>query len=844
MKEDIFWKKKKKKSESTTAPKDSIKKNSIEEKIKSCRAYKGLFTLYQDTINGTTYMLIKKEQLEKEYIYFCYVENGIVETGHFRGNFRDNKIFKLSRYFDRIEWKTQNTSFYFDKKNPLARSADANINEALLVSQKIIAEDTSNGRMLVDAAAFFLSENLHQIKPSINPTANRAQIFTLGTLNREKTKYYRIKSYPQNTDVVVKYVYDLPEPIVYGSPAVTDARSVSIMIQHSFIEVPQNNFVPRFEDPRVGFFTTEVTDQTTTAAIPYRDPIHRWHLEKRDSSAKISEPKEPIVFWIENTTPYEFRETIKEAVLAWNEAFEAAGFRNAIEVRVQPDTASWDAGDIRYNVIRWTSSPVPPFGGYGPSFVNPRTGQILGADIMLEFVYITNRLKAQKFFERAAMDEEYEEANFYQSPYHCSLGRRHHQSILLGHYYLEAFGEELNIDRNEFIRQALKELVLHEVGHTLGLMHNMKASNLYSPAEINNKFVTQATGLISSVMDYAVVNISPDPSKQGDFFTIRPGPYDKWAIEYGYSTAHPDPNEEKKRLERILARSTEPPLMFGNDADDMRFPGSGIDPRCMVDDLTNDAITYSADRIKLCNQIIGRLKDKYSTNGKSYQELLNGYLIATGAIRQAASVISRFIGGVYVDRAFVGQAGATQPYRPVPYEEQRRAMRILNELIFGPQAFPAPRELYAYLQPQRRGYNFFGVNEDPKIHERILNIQRSVLAHLLHPNTLKRINDTRLYGNQYTLVEVLQDLTNSIFQGDLENPSTIRQNLQIEYVNQLLQIAGLKDEKSTHDNIAQALAYQNLLNIRKLIATPIARDEIQAHRNYILFLIDKAMEKD
>jgi hypothetical protein len=701
---------------------------------------------------------------------------------------------------------------------------------------------------LLDAASFFLSENLHQIKPSAYPSQNRAFSFTLGTLNREKTRYYKIKSYPQNTDVIVNYVYDYPEPTNYGSRAVTDARSVSVLIQHSFIEVPKNNFVARLEDPRVGFFTTEVNDQTTTAAIPYRDHIHRWFLEKKDSTAKISEPKEPIVFWIENTTPHEFRETIKEGVLAWNEAFEAAGFRNAIQVKVQPDTATWDAGDIRYNVLRWTSSPIPPFGGYGPSFVNPRTGQILGADIMLEYAYITNRLKSQKFFDKAALGEEFEMDSasyaFARHPHYCSAGLRRQHSLMLGHYYFETLAEEnLNIDRNEFIQQALKELVLHEVGHTLGLMHNMKASNLYSPAEINNKFVTQSTGLISSVMDYATVNIALDPKKQGDYFTTRPGPYDKWAIEYGYSTAHPDPKEEKKRLERILARSTEPVLMFGNDADDMRSPGSGIDPRVMIDDLTNDAITYSADRIKLCNQIIQRLREKYTVPGKSYQELLNGYLIATGSIAHAAAVISRFIGGIYVDRAFVGQKGATQPYRPVPYEDQRRAMRSLNELIFGPQALQAPQELYLYLQPQRRGYAFFGVNEDPKIHDRILNIQRNVLAHLLHPNTLKRINDSKLYGNQYALVEVFQDLTNGIFQGDLENPNSIRQNLQIEYVNSLIEIAGLRDDnKINYDNTIQAVAYQNLLNIKKLIAGA-ARDEVLAHRNYVNFLIDRSMKK-
>ena len=153
--------------------------------------------------------------------------------------------------------------------------------------------------------------------------------------------------------------------------------------------MPDNDFEPRFDDPRVGYFSTEVDDQTSTSSTPYRDLIHRWDLKKKNPEAAISEPVTPITWWMENSTPLEWRETIKAAVLQWNIAFEKAGFKNAIVVKQQPDDADWDAGDIRYNVLRWTSSPQPPFGGYGPSFVNPRTGQILGADIMLEFVHFT-----------------------------------------------------------------------------------------------------------------------------------------------------------------------------------------------------------------------------------------------------------------------------------------------------------------------------------------------------------------------------------------------------------------------------------------------------------------------
>ena len=177
-----------------------------------------------------------------------------------------------------------------------------------------------------------------------------------------------------------------------------DARSVSVIVQHSLIQLPKNNYKPRIDDPRVGFFTTQSDNMTTTDRTNYRDFINRWNLVKKDSTKPISEPKEPIVWWIENTTPHELREIIKDGVETWNIAFEKAGFKNAVQVKVQPDTADWDAGDIRYNVLRWTSSPAPPWGGYGPSFVNPRTGQILGADIMLEWTYITRRIYEDELF--------------------------------------------------------------------------------------------------------------------------------------------------------------------------------------------------------------------------------------------------------------------------------------------------------------------------------------------------------------------------------------------------------------------------------------------------------------
>jgi hypothetical protein len=379
-------------------------------------------------------------------------------------------------------------------------------------------------------------------------------------------------------------------------------------------------------------------------------------------------------------------------------------------------------------------------------------------------------------------------------------------------------------------------------------MHNMKSSQLYSPADINNAAMTKLTGLYGSVMDYPAANISADKTKQGQYFSNRPGPYDMWAIEYAYSPALNDPKAEDERLNKLLSRSTESQLSFGNDADDMRSPGIGVDPRVMINDLTSDAITYSTDRMKLVNTLTSKLVRNYTGpdskySNQSYQELRSDYLMLTGEFMSAARVVSRYVGGVYVNRGFIGQKGATAPYEPVAYADQSRAMKSLSTNVFGPTAFSPDAEVYKYLQMQRRGYNFFANTEDPKIHARVLAIQKDVLDQLLNNTTLTRINDSRLYGNKYTLAEMMTDLTNGIFKDDLAgNVNTFRQNLQVEYVSRLISIV---NAGSVYNNLAQAQALYQINSIKKMIAAnPGTNTETIAHRQYLAQLIKDELERN
>ncbi|MEM0961041.1 MAG: zinc-dependent metalloprotease [Bacteroidota bacterium] len=793
------------------------------EAVESSMRMDGLFTVYQDSTKGSLMMAIHPDQLDQEFIYFTHVVDGAPIGGHFRGQFRDNSVFTIQRRFDTLEFVEENTSFSFDDGNAISRAAAANIAPAILAVEDIVAEDDSTGMILIKADGLFLTEALARVKPPPFP-GRPPTAFRLGNLSRDKTAIVEVRNYPENTDAIVRYVYDNPNALNGGGAAVTDARSVAVMFQHSLIAMPENGFEPLMDDPRVGYFTTQVTDLTSTSSTPFKDLVHRWHLEAGG---------EPLVWWIENTTPVEYRDTIRDAALRWNESFEAAGLPGIVEVRVQPDDADWDAGDIRYNVLRWTSSPTPPFGGYGPSFVNPRTGQILGADVMLEYSFLTNRMRANELFETAAIS--WGEADMNETFDHtCSAGLRLQSQLLFGMSALAASGATER-EMSRLVEHGIYYLVLHEIGHTLGLNHNMMASQMLTPEQTTDRQLTTEGALMGSVMDYPAVNIAAPGHSQGAYYITRPGPYDTWAIQFAYA----DLSDTER--DALLARSAEPQLAFGNDADDMRAPGKAIDPRINIFDLSSDALAYGEGRLDLVEQTFDGLRQRVTTEGESYQDLYQAYLILTGEMRNQMNVASRYVGGVYMDRAMVGQPGGTQPFTPVPREEQERAMTLLGERLFAPDAFDAAGDVYAYLARQRRGFQ--SGRQDPAIHARALGIQRGVLAHLIHPSTVQRITDTRLYGNEYPLTDMMNDLTTAIFEADLRGDvNTFRQNLQVEYVNGLVSV--FQDENNRYDSITQSTALAQLQRLETLMDRRSGNAETRAHRQHLRFVIEQALDAD
>jgi hypothetical protein len=831
-----IFKRKNKKESSEGSKKSDVK--SISDLTQAAEQFEGLFTMYRDTVTGESWMAIPAESLQTEFIYFSQVEDGVLQTGNFRGSYRSSKIITFHKHFDRIEVRQENTSYYFDPESPLSRSEHANINTPILASLEIKATEGEDSIFLISGDDLFLSEKISMIKPPSRPGRKSA----LGKLSDNKTKIKDFNIYPENLEVRVDYVYDNANPTVQAS-ALTDSRYITVGYRHALLQMPEDGFTPRKDDARIGFFITQVNDMTSTDLTPWKDMIHRWRLEKKDATAALSEPVQPITWWIENTTPYEFRDYIKTGVEKWNLAFEKIGFKNAIVVKTQPDDATWDAGDIRYNVLRWAASPSVPFSGYGPSFVNPRTGEILGADIMLEFAGMTRRLWRSEIFKtnengENSVNDKTARQNTAEMMHRCEAGDMMARNSM---FTLAAMKTLSYNDKEyaEFTRQTLHRLSLHEVGHTLGLSHNMHASTMLSPDELKDADKVAENGMCNSVMEYPAINFTFNPEDLTLYYDDSPGPYDYWTIEYAYSIGLEDIDEENARLEKILSKSNSPLLQFGNDADDMRGSGKGVNPDVNIYDLSSDPVAYAAERCELVNHLLPQIVEKHSELESSFEEVRSAYYYLTGEYAIQLRVMTRQIAGVRYDRSGPVNIGDGKPYTPVSLADQKAALEALSKYAFAPNAFDAASGTYAYLQAQRRGFGFFGSSETPKIHARVLSAQRAALAHLLHRNVLQRLTDVSLYGGEYDVSSYLVDLTNDIFKTDLRTSvNTFRQGLQVAYTESLISALDL-DKK--YDRISRGVILSELNRIDKLESEAKSPDALtKAHRFHIKFLINQA----
>ena len=741
----------------------------------------GYLEIYTDEDKENYFLKLNQEDLNKKFLYFSYIMNapqGSTLTG---GRPSDGKVLEFRKFKkDNIGLYQINTSYIYGDDNNIAKSTVTNITEAFIETFKPIAR--SEGSVLISVNKFMASERIEAI--SYVPNEYREYVsVNYGRPNPKKTFINKVFNNESNTAVEVIFGYENKSPNLdaYSVSAVTDPRYLSVTARHIFIKMPDDGYEPRVNDHRVGYFVNKSTDLTSYENFPNFALINKWRLIKKDPQAELSEPVEPIVYWVENSTPEEIIPAVVAGIENWNIAFEEAGFKNAIVAKIQPKDATWDAADYDYNVVRWSSEPDASLLGFGPSVTNPLTGEIISADVV-------NKLLAVK----------------------------------LGYNYRKLYGYT---EDNDPLMQYITNLTLHEVGHTLGLRHNFRGSFKYSPSEIHNKELTGNT-IMNSVMDYDPINVAPKGTEQGIFFSTVPGEYDKWAIKFGYTPGLT--NEERKN---ILLDSVKPELNFGTDDEAMSYPGNNIDPRTKRYDMSNDPIKYASDIVQIIDEKIEELPLIFADED-GFNNYTNAFFRFFRTKGRFLETVAQQIGGVYVNKIASVQSDKTI-LEAVPYEKQKQAMNLLSEKVFTNGSMSYDPKILANLMYERDTRSRSG-NNDPDFHALVLSSQRNILRNILHPEVMKRLVNSALYGNQYMPDEVLSDLNKSIFiQG--EEPDTFKRNLQSTYVDLLIE--GF--ENGDYDQVSKAEIFKTINDIHSFARKNKMRS---AHYDFIYFKIDKLLK--
>jgi hypothetical protein len=762
---------------------------SIEEFIEDgeFKELNGFMNILHETEEDKYYLIIEEDKINKRVIYFAYILNGPQDVGASGGSMGDGSILEFRKFKDDIGLYKINTKYKYDDSNKISQSKLTNIIEAFMGRFKVVVKE--DDKYLISADKLFLSEMLTSVTPNIPQEYMEYYDLNIGKIDKSKTYINDVRNYPKNTAIEINYGFFNPRPKPGGSvDAVADKRYTFISARHLFVEMPDDKFEPRIADQRIGYFSEKVTDLSSYDSYPARDLMNRWRLIKKNPEAELSEPVEPIVYWVENSTPEEIRPFVVKGIEGWNAAFEKAGFKNAVVAKIQPDDAEWDAGDIQYNVVRWASTPNPQFSGYGPSIANPRTGEIIAADIVQEF-----------------------------------------NAIKRGYTYRKLWGYT---EDNDPLEQWIVSLTMHEVGHTLGLRHNFKSSWIYNADDIHNVSITGKSH-IGSVMDYDPINLAPAGTPQGNFFPHGPGIYDKWAIEFGYT-----PNMTDEERDLILAKASIPEYVFGTDGDAMGSPGSNTDPRAKRYDLSGDPVTYTSRRIEILDAKIKELPSIFLVDGNTSTEFRSNFFSLVREKGRFMEGVSRLIGGVYSNRTVNGTD--LTPFEAVAYEDQKKAMSLITSKLLSNDAFIFDENILKYLQYEKRAAYSSAErgNEDPQLHEVVLGLQGRVLAHILHPRVMTRLVDSSQYGNTYLPNEVLDDLQEGIFVAK-EVPTTFKMNLQSNYVDGL--IKGLTD--SDYDEISRSAIYSSLLKIELYTKRLYGTDELKNHLKFLNWKINKALEE-
>src|SRR6266542_3509118 len=772
----------------------------FDEIVKDMEVLKGLFTFYRKAEDNRILMEILPEQLDRTFLFAATVDQSVGERGLYAAQMGGSFPFRLRKVGKNIQWIINNPTFTAQAGTPAARATARSFPNGILASARVKSKPHLERKSLLIDISDLLVGDLPGFANALKEIYKPSEY----GFDKNNSSVASGKPFPENVMLEVWLQYTSANPKT-ASATLPDARSIPIVVKYELSSLKETGYQTRLADDRVGYFLNVQEDFTSDhPASPYVRLIHRWQLEKSDPNAPLSPPKQPIVFWLENTIPVEYRDWMKEGVLLWNKAFEKIGFQNAIVVKQMPDDANWDPADTRYNTIRWFAGVGATF-AIGPSRANPYTGQIYDADIGISEGIIRGARRLGEEFVSPVGDADdagpWLASAWSRNPRGmCSYGEGMVQQVALGTAVLETRGTLSPELEAKLMHQYIVELVAHEVGHTLGLRNNFRASTILKTSELNDVAKTSEIGQSASVMDYNPVIIALKGEKQGDFVPTTLGPYDYWAIEYAYKSIAGDPKQE---LAAIAARpGTDPMLPYSTDEDAMgTFSPIGIDPLVNQYDASDDPLAYFRKRVDLVDELWANMETKLGKPGEGYQVFRRAMSRGLNDDFRSLVTSSKLIGGVYHHRDHLGDPGNRLPYQPVPAARQREALDFLAQKAFGLKAFRLTPGLQNRLAIDRApGLDFASYFNTQRIdypwHDVVLTIQRGVLNRLYHPITLARIQDNELRfapaEKPFKMADLFSGLNAAIW-SELDTGAaeitSLRRNLQREQLKQLIRLA-------------------------------------------------------
>lgn len=788
---------------------------------KDMQALDGLFTLYRfdpnDKDRDSEKLLCKipRALLNEDLLLATSIAAGGPMTGYQWADW----LVRWEIVGTNLKLVTPDYSYQSSEDKPVGDVVKRTYNERYLAALPIVAM-TPGGDPLIDFGALLKS--------------NLAEVQQLGgAVRADLSTWAKVKVFPDNVLVET----DLALGGASGGH--------SVGVAYSFQRLPKlGGYKARAADERVGYFTTERVDWGKPAEVRENLDryVNRWNLEKKDASLDLSPPKKPITFYIEKTVPVQWRRWVRAGIEEWNKAYEKIGFVDAVVVQQQTEDNEFkdlDPEDSRYNFFRWIVSGRAF--AMGPSRADPRTGQILDADIIMDDSFIrawmhsldtlvpakiadipepalkqfgtdfpellplltgrqsletlrTAGLREQDIVQWNAATDMLQKQGREQMC--CSHAEGMMQQLAVMQLAMVATSAGKKIPEN-LLGEAIKEVVAHEVGHTLGLRHNFKGSSWLTMEEARKRRDTTDEPTTGSVMDYNPLLFFADdePEKVRHFITPCIGPYDYLAIEYGYRVPGKGDKSEDDMLKDVAARTSQPGLHYATDEDT-----TGIyspDPLVNRYDFSSDPIAYARTRLELSDKLIGNVADWSVKDGEPRYFVTRAFNTLFNEKGRNFSYVSRVIGGQYHNRDRKGDPDARSPLVLVDPDMQRSAMKLLAETVLREDFYKYAPDLLNSLAASRWEGS---MRIDYPIHDRILNMQVAALYPMVSPVTLQRVYDAELKStsaNKFTAAELLTSTREMVWPqlekvGDRNYTdaqpfiSSIARNLQVEYLNWML----------------------------------------------------------